>query len=83
LKVKTNDSYEEMLNEVRLKNYTVEEIMTTGLATLGPDDLIQTALNIFKENLFHALPIVKDGKLVGLLSAQDIIVALANEKTLH
>jgi acetoin utilization protein AcuB len=83
LKGKSTDSYDEILNEVRLKNYTVAEIMTTGLATLEPDDLIRTALNIFKENLFHALPIVKEGKLVGLLSAQDIIVALANEETLN
>jgi CBS domain-containing protein len=83
LKGKSTDSYDEMMNEVRLKNYKVEDIMTTGLATLAPDDLIRTALNIFKENLFHALPIVKEGKLVGLISTQDIIAALANEETLN
>ena len=83
LKGKSDDSYEEVLNEVRLKNYTVEEIMTTGLAQLSPGDPISAALNIFKENLFHALPVIDDDKLVGIVSTQDIIVALANQKVLN
>ncbi len=82
LKGKSYDKYEEHLNKVRLKNYTVEEIMTCGIATLKSSDLIRTALNIFKENLFHALPVIDDGKLVGIISSQDIIISLANQKAI-
>ncbi|MFT4667392.1 MAG: CBS domain-containing protein [Ulvibacter sp.] len=81
LKGKSEDSYEDVLNEVRLKNYTVEEIMSTGLANITSTDQIYTALNIFKENLFHAMPVIDDDKLVGVISTQDIINALANQKT--
>ena len=82
LKGKSYDKYEEHLNKVRLKNYSVEEIMTSGVATLKPSDFIRTALNIFKENLFHALPVIDDGKLVGIISSQDIIISLANQKAI-
>ena len=82
LKGKSYDKYEEHLNKIRLKNYTVEEIMTSGLATLTSADLIRTALNIFKENLFHAIPVIDEEKLVGIISSHDIIVSLANQKAI-
>ena len=71
------DGYEKILNEARLRNYRIEEIMVTGLATLAPDDRIATAVEVFKENLFHAIPIVKDEELVGILTTYDIINALS------
>lgn len=74
-----SDSYDNYMNDVRLKNYTAEDIMTKGLAKLEPSDRINVALEVFKENLFHALPVVEDGELVGILTTFDIIRALANE----
>jgi len=64
----------------RLNNHRVEEIMTTGLATMNPDDKINVALEIFKVNLFHAIPIVEDGLLIGIVTTYDIIENLANDK---
>jgi acetoin utilization protein AcuB len=74
-----NDSYDDYMNNVRLKNYTAEDIMTKGLAKLEPTDRINVALEVFKENLFHALPVVEDGELVGIITTFDIIKALSNE----
>ncbi|MFK7810531.1 MAG: HPP family protein [Saprospiraceae bacterium] len=80
LRGKSINSYEIILNDIRLKNYKVEEIMTKGLAKISSTDRILTALKIFKENLFHAMPIVDDEKLVGIITTHDIISNLANEK---
>ncbi len=80
LKGITNNDYENFLNEARLKNYCAEDIMTTGLATLASTDRIGVALQIFKENLFHAIPIVDNDELQGIVTTYDIISALANEK---
>lgn len=66
--------------EARLKAHKAEEIMTRGLAKLEPDDRINVALELFKLNRFHAIPVVKNGELVGLLTPHDIIVALAEEQ---
>ncbi len=65
--------------EKRLHEYKVEDIMTTGIATLESTDRINIALEIFAENLFHAIPILDNGKLVGILSTFDILKKLREE----
>jgi CBS domain-containing protein len=40
---------------------------------------MNVALEVLSENLFHAIPIVDDGELVGMLSTLDIIKALQAE----
>ncbi|MEM9820778.1 MAG: CBS domain-containing protein [Bacteroidota bacterium] len=80
LKGLSKNNYEDVLNEIRLKNYFAEDIMTTGLATLAPSDRINIALAVFNENRFHAIPIVENDALVGMLTTYDIIKALSREK---
>jgi acetoin utilization protein AcuB len=72
-------NYDKMIESTRLNRYTAEEIMTTGLAKLEPTDKINVALEVFKENLFHAIPIVENNNLVGMLTTFDIIRKLAEE----
>ncbi|MBV6429163.1 MAG: hypothetical protein KIPDCIKN_03711 [Haliscomenobacter sp.] len=67
------------VNYARLRAYTAEEIMTKGLAKLDPDDRINVALEIFLVNRFHAIPVVKNDELVGILTTYDIIKSLAKE----
>jgi acetoin utilization protein AcuB len=69
--------YDDMLNEARLNNYTAEEIMTTGMAKVSSTDRIGVAIEVFKENLFHAIPVVDNDELVGILTTYDIIRTLS------
>jgi acetoin utilization protein AcuB len=69
--------YKDVFENSRLKAYAVGEVMTKGLAVLSPDDRINVAIEVFKENILHAIPIVKDGELIGLLTTHDIIKQLA------
>jgi len=81
LKGLRHDHREEHFDNVRLKNYSVESIMTTGLAKVAPDDKINVVLEVFKENLFHALPVVDDNdELVGIVTTYDIVTELADTK---
>ena len=56
---------------------TVKEIMIKPVVTVSPDDDIEAAVNIMKDNassgILNQLPVVKDGKLVGIISDGDII----------
>ena len=61
-------------------NKTVGELMTSHLAKLEPGDDIRTAANVFSLNKFHALPVVENGKPVGILTTLDLIRFLDNEK---
>lgn len=67
------------VNYARLRSYSAEEIMTKGLAKLDPNDRINVALEIFLVNRFHAIPVVDNDELVGILTTYDIIKALATE----
>ena len=70
----------DVLNEGRLLVTRVQDIMTTGLAKLEPTDRVNVALEIFRENILHAIPVVENEELVGILTTHDIITALADKK---
>jgi len=74
------DRTEEKWDLFRLKSHQVSEIMTTKLAKLEPTDKINVAIEVFKENLFHALPVVQDKKIIGMVTTFDIIRHLAEDK---
>ena len=61
------------INYARLRAYTAEDIMTTGLAKLAPEDRINVALEVFMVNRFHAIPVVEKEELVGIVTTFDII----------
>ncbi len=75
----SNSDVEKLEDDVRLNNYTAKDIMTTKLAKLDPDDKINVALEVFKVNLFHAIPVVKDNVIVGIVTTFDIINRLATD----
>ena len=68
--------YGEVLERGQLDIYKLEDVMTKGLAILPPDAPISAALELLKENVFHAIPIVEDGHLVGIVTPHDVICAL-------
>ena len=74
---KTEESY---YNEVHLENFCAEDIMTKGLAKIESSTRISVAIEIFKENLFHSIPVVDGEELVGIVTVYDIIKALAEER---
>ncbi|NRB48431.1 MAG: CBS domain-containing protein [Saprospiraceae bacterium] len=75
------DSQEPYLNDLRLKNYKVGEIMQTELATVDEEDSILSILEVFSQNVFHALPVTRGDELVGIVTTQDIVKALLKEET--
>lgn len=73
------DAIEDKWDLFRMKTHKVKEIMTTKLAKLEPTDKINVAIEIFKENIFHAIPIVKDDRLMGIVTTLDIIKHLSED----
>lgn len=50
----------------------VKDIMTPNPVTAEPTNSVRTALRLMEEGGFHHLPIVKEGRLVGMVHAHDI-----------
>jgi CBS domain-containing protein len=64
----------EEANVQLFESLLVEDVMTKQVATLGPDDPISLAGGFFRENLFHAIPVVDlSDRLVGILSTYDLL----------
>ena len=76
----TTNIGDQIILENRLKRTAAQDIMTKGLGKVEPDDRINVALEIFCINRFHALPVVQDGELVGIITPFDIMRALLDEK---
>lgn len=68
------------VNEARLRAYSAEDIMTSGIAKVAPTDRLNVVLDIFLANRFHAVPVVEGEELVGIITTFDIIKALASEE---
>ena len=49
------------------------DIMTPSPLNVDPDDTIGLAADIFLANRFHALPVIEDGELVGIVTSHDLI----------
>jgi CBS domain-containing protein len=55
------------------KDVAVRDIMKTNLRTIAPDTPALEALRLMRENDIGCLPVIKEGKLVGLLTAHDFL----------
>jgi CBS domain-containing protein len=60
-------------NDAIMRSLLVDEVMTKQVATLEPEDTLEIAAGFFRENLFHALPVVSKGRLVGIITTFDLI----------
>jgi len=52
----------------------VRDLMTSDPATVGPDDVVAQAATLMKDEDCGSLPVVKDAKLVGIVTDRDITV---------
>lgn len=56
-----------------LKTVPVKEVMTGDLITIAPSDDVTAAAHLMTDNKIGCLPVVDDGKLVGLLTESDFV----------
>lgn len=65
-----------------LENLSVSDYMTEDVVLGSPDDNVDAILNLMTERRFRRLPVVVDGKLIGLISIGDLVKAKM-EATAH
>lgn len=52
---------------------TVGEICSSEVVTVSPSDSVSTAADIMSDRKLHALPVISNGKVVGMVARIDII----------
>ena len=55
---------------------TVAEAMSPDPVTVRPDSQIETVAALMVDNNFHTLPVVEEGRLVGVVGKEDILRTL-------
>jgi len=68
-----------LANEKIMESLLAKDCMTKRVVTIGPDETLESCADVFKENLFHAMPVVVNGKLIGIITTYDLL-ALAYTK---
>jgi CBS domain-containing protein len=61
------------------KEGVVREIMTGSPVTLKPEDTLDLANNVISLGRIRHIPVVEDGRLIGLLSERDLMGAATTE----
>ena len=63
----------------------VSEIMSTQVATVGPDDTVEKSLALMTEKRVRYLPVVKEGVVVGIISIGDLVKSTIGDQrfTIH
>ena len=65
--------------EKRLSEIKIAEVMKTKVITIRKEDPIRLAMEIFRANRFHALPVVEDDILIGIVTPFDVLNEMLNE----
>ena len=59
--------------------FTIKQIMKRNIVTISSSHSIKNVAEIFSEKEFHALPIVDNNKLIGIITTTDLIKYLLKQ----
>jgi CBS domain-containing protein len=61
----------------------VSDVMTSPAISVGPDDTVHHCMQLMTEGRFRHLPVMKAGRVVGMLSIGDLVKDVIQEQTEH
>lgn len=59
---------------------TVSEIMSTDILTVNPDQTIDECMELLTEKRVRHLPVMDEGRLIGLISIGDVVKNIMSEQ---
>jgi CBS domain-containing protein len=59
-----------------VRDLKVKEVMTRSVVTIAPDETLQRAAGRLAKHRIAGAPVVEEGKLVGMVTEQDIVRAV-------
>ncbi|MCX7802642.1 MAG: CBS domain-containing protein [Meiothermus ruber] len=62
------------------KDTRVGEVMTSDLITVTPEATVADCMNLMTDHRIRHLPVLEDGKLVGVISIGDVVKAIITQQ---
>lgn len=62
------------------RDMPVKDLMTSDVVSIKPETGIETCMALMTKKRIRHLPVVDDGKLVGMISIGDVVKGVINEK---
>lgn len=72
-KIKGIITERDILKNIAKLDSKVSSVMSKKVVTIDSEEKIEEAIGIMSENKIKRLPVMEDGKLVGIITATDII----------
>lgn len=63
----------------RISALKVEQAMTAGPVTVSPDTSLEEVATIMVDRNYHTIPVVDEGRLVGVIGKEDVIKTLVDD----
>lgn len=70
---------EEDIETVVYEMFSLPQVMAKNVKTVAPDTTIKEVAELLAKEEFHALPVVEEGHLVGIVTTTDLIKYLLNQ----
>jgi CBS domain-containing protein len=67
---------------MRMADLTVAEVMDSDPVTIAPDADVQTLLRLLREHELPGVPVIEDGRLVGIVTENDLVLQ-GDDERLH
>lgn len=67
------DEDEDTVDAVVYNMFSIEQVMAKKLVSVSSQTTIKEVAEILSKKEFHALPVIDDGKLVGIVTTTDLI----------
>lgn len=61
----------------------IEEVMTRELITVDPNQTVNDCMTLMTENHIRHLPVMDEGRLVGIISVGDVVKDIIEELEFH
>ena len=73
------DDEDKSVDTVVYEMFTIEQVMAKALTSVTPNHSIKEVAEILAKKEFHALPVIENEKLVGIVTTTDLIKYLIDQ----
>ena len=70
---------EEDIESVVYEMFTITQVMAKNVKSVTPEATVKEVAELLSKEEFHALPVVKDGELLGIVTTTDLIKYLLSQ----